>query len=204
MQGLAEGNEKIVELSNGCMCCGMKDDLLRQIYAIAQEACYDVLVVEGSGVAEPMPIAEGIASYDIRGGATLDALVKLDTLVTVVDAPNFIANYYSEKRVAEAQGLAEEAGEDAKMNSLNVASLLVEQVEFSNVIVLNKCSEVRSEVDEWQECARVLRWGGPVSEVVKGRGVSGFVACLSDARSAPTRSPTSKPSWLASTPRPSC
>ena len=86
MQGLAEGNEKIVELSNGCMCCGMKDDLLRQIYAIAREACYDVLVVEGSGVAEPMPIAEGIASYDIRGGATLDTLVKLDTLVTVVDA----------------------------------------------------------------------------------------------------------------------
>jgi G3E family GTPase len=71
--GLDQEDEKVVELQNGCMCCGLKDDLLREIRDIAKSGKYDVLLVEGSGVAEPMPVAEGIANFDIGRGSALDA-----------------------------------------------------------------------------------------------------------------------------------
>ena len=80
--GLDEEDEKVVELSNGCMCCGLKDDLLQEIADIAKSDKYDVLLVEGSGVAEPMPVAEGIANFDIGRGKMLSDIVHLDTVVT--------------------------------------------------------------------------------------------------------------------------
>ena len=81
--GLSDEDEKVVELSNGCMCCGLKDDLLKSIADIAKSGKYDVLLVEGSGVAEPMPVAEGIANYDVGRGMMLADIVHLDTVVTV-------------------------------------------------------------------------------------------------------------------------
>jgi G3E family GTPase len=104
--GLDAEDEKVVELSNGCMCCGLKDDLLQEIAAIAKSGEYDMLLVEGSGVAEPMPVAEGISSYDIGRGKTLADIVLLDTVVTVVDTPNFMENYESRESIGARPDLA--------------------------------------------------------------------------------------------------
>ena len=96
------------------------------------------LLVEGSGVAEPMPVAEGISNFDIGRGKTLNDIVKLDTIVTVVDTPNFLENYESRESIGERPDLdGTGTGGDVP-----VVSLMVEQVEFANVVVLNKQSEV--------------------------------------------------------------
>jgi G3E family GTPase len=139
--GLDEKDEKVVELSNGCMCCGLKDDLLKEIMTIAKSGKYDVLLVEGSGVAEPMPVAEGISNFDIGRGKMLADIVHLDTVVTVVDAPNFLENYNSKQSISERPDL-DGTGEGDRTP---VVSLMVEQIEFANVIVLNKKSEVTEE-----------------------------------------------------------
>ena len=139
--GLRE-DEQLVELSNGCMCCTLREDLLAQIRDLARAECYDVMVIEGSGAAEPLPIAEGISSFDIGRGKVLDDIVALDTLVTVVDAPNFERDYFTREQILERKNLRAEAGGDGKMVGKNVTELLTEQIEFANVIVLNKVSEV--------------------------------------------------------------
>ena len=125
---------------DGCMCCGLKDDLLKEIHEIAKSGKYDVLLVEGSGVAEPMPVAEGISNFDIGRGKTLDEVVHLDTIVTVVDAPNFLENYNTQQSISERPDL-DTSGAIGKA----VVSLMLEQIEFANVIVLNKQSEVSKE-----------------------------------------------------------
>jgi G3E family GTPase len=151
--------EKVVELSNGCMCCGLKDDLLKEIRDIAKSGKYDMLLVEGSGVAEPMPIAEGISNFDIGRGKTLDALVHLDTVVTVVDTPNFLENYNSQQSIGERPDLDGTGGG----GHTPVVQLLVEQVEFANVILLNKRSEVSpAELDGAQEIIAGLNPGAKV------------------------------------------
>ena len=139
--GLDEKDEKVVELSNGCMCCGLKDDLLKEIAEIAKSGKFDVLLVEGSGVAEPMPVAEGISNFDIGRGKTLDSIIHLDTVVTVVDTPNFLENYNSQQSIAERPDLDNTGSGDRTP----VVSLMVEQIEFANVVVLNKRSEVPAE-----------------------------------------------------------
>lgn len=136
--GLDKEDEKVVELSNGCMCCGLKDDLLKEIAEIAKSGKYDVLLVEGSGVAEPMPVAEGIANYDVGRGKTLADIIHLDTVVTVVDTPNFLENYNSQETISDRPDLDNTGSGSATP----VVSLMVEQIEFANVIVLNKQSEV--------------------------------------------------------------
>ena len=107
--GLDAQDEKVVELSNGCMCCGLKDDLLEEIAAIARSGKFDVLLVEGSGVAEPMPVAEGISNFDIGRGKTLADIIHLDTVVTVVDTPNFLENYNSQQSIGDRPDLAGDA-----------------------------------------------------------------------------------------------
>lgn len=139
--GLDEEDEKVVELSNGCMCCGLKDDLLKEIHEVAKSGKYDVLLVEGSGVAEPMPVAEGISNFDVGRGKTLADVIHLDTIVTVVDTPNFLENYNSQQSIADRPDL-----DNSNSGSRTpVVSLMVEQIEFANVVVLNKRSEVSDE-----------------------------------------------------------
>ena len=143
--GLDVGHsEQLVELSNGCMCCTLKDDLLAQIRDLAKSNKYDAMLIEGSGAAEPLPIAEGISAFDLGRGKVLDDIVALDTLVTVVDAPNFERDYFSRDQVLERKNLRVEAT-DAKMAAAHVSELMTEQVEFANVIVLNKASSVSAE-----------------------------------------------------------
>ena len=111
-----------MELQNGCMCCGLKEDLLKEIHTIAKSGKYDMLLVEGSGVAEPMPVAQGIASYDVGRGKTLEDIIHLDTIVTVVDTPNFLDNYNSQESIGARPDLA---GKEAAGASTPVVQLMV-------------------------------------------------------------------------------
>jgi G3E family GTPase len=167
--GLDAQDEKVVELSNGCMCCGLKEDLLQEITDIAKSGKFDVLLVEGSGVAEPMPVAEGISNFDIGRGKTLADIIHLDTVVTVVDTPNFLENYNSQQSIGDRPDLAGDAagssGSAGSGGRTPVVSLMVEQIEFANVVVLNKQSEVSEKERSLAE--GIVKSLNPTAQVVQ-------------------------------------
>jgi len=135
---LSQLEERVVELSNGCICCTLRDDLLVEVRRLAAEHRFDALLIESTGVAEPMPIAETFAFAD-DDGATLADIARLDTMVTVVDALNFLRDYESSEALAE-RGLASSDEDDRTL-----VELLVEQVEFADVLVVNKTDLVDAE-----------------------------------------------------------
>ncbi|MCZ8193805.1 zinc metallochaperone GTPase ZigA [Brevundimonas sp.] len=129
--GLSRTEEQLVEMSNGCICCTLREDLLKEVSRLAREGRFDYLLIESTGISEPMPVA---ATFDFRDedGFSLADLARLDTMVTVVDAFNFFRDYPSTDRL-KTRG--EHLGED---DERTVANLLVDQIEFADVIVLNK------------------------------------------------------------------
>ncbi|MBM3610805.1 MAG: GTP-binding protein [Alphaproteobacteria bacterium] len=128
---LSKSEEKLVAMSNGCICCTLRDDLLLQVRELAEERKFDYLVIESTGISEPLPIA---ATFDFRDedGHSLSDVAVLDTMVTVVDAANFIQNYSSTKFLKDT---GESLGEEDERTLID---LLIEQIEFANVIILNK------------------------------------------------------------------
>lgn len=128
---LSRTDETLVEMSNGCICCTLRDDLLLEVRRLAAERRFDYLLIESTGISEPMPIA---ATFDFRDESdqSLSDVARLDTMVTVVDAYNFLKDYASRDRLADR---GETAGEG---DHRTVVDLLVEQIEFADVIVLNK------------------------------------------------------------------
>jgi G3E family GTPase len=132
---LSRTEERLVEMSNGCICCTLREDLMQEVSKLAREGRFDALLIESTGISEPMPVA---ATFDFRAedGTSLSDLARLDKMVTVVDAPAFLRDYASQDSLA-ARG--EVAGED---DGRMLVDLLVEQVEFADVIVLNKADLV--------------------------------------------------------------
>lgn len=128
---LSRAEEKMVEMSNGCICCTLREDLLIEIARLAAEKRFDYLLIESTGISEPMPVAETFTFRD-EDGTSLSDIARLDTMVTVVDAFNFLKDYSSQDYIADR---GESLGED---DQRPVVSLLIEQVEFCDVIVLNK------------------------------------------------------------------
>ncbi len=128
---LSRTDERMVELSNGCICCTLREDLLDEIARLAREDRFDYLLIESTGVAEPLPIAETFTFEDAEGDVLSD-LARLDTMVTVVDAQHFLADYDAADFLAD-RGQARDEDDDR-----TVVDLLIEQVEFCDVIVLNK------------------------------------------------------------------
>lgn len=128
---LSKTEEKLVEMSNGCICCTLREDLLLQVRELADEGKFDYLVIESTGISEPLPIA---ATFDFRDedGHSLSDVAVLDTMVTVVDSANFIQNYSSTKFLKDT---GESLGDE---DERTLVDLLIEQVEFANVILLNK------------------------------------------------------------------
>lgn len=128
---LSRTEERLVEMSNGCICCTLREDLLLEVGKLAREGRFDYLLIESTGISEPMPVA---ATFDFRDedGFSLSDLARIDTMVTVVDAFNFHRDYPSTDRL-KARG--EHMGEG---DERTVANLLVDQIEFADVIVLNK------------------------------------------------------------------
>jgi G3E family GTPase len=132
---LSRTEEKLVEMSNGCICCTLREDLLQEVARLAREGRFDYLLVESTGISEPLPVAETFTFAD-EAGESLSNLARLDTLVTVVDAKNFINDYCSRDELRD-RGIGLDA-DDAR----DVVQLLVDQVEFANVIVVSKADLV--------------------------------------------------------------
>ncbi|TCT05676.1 zinc metallochaperone GTPase ZigA [Aquabacter spiritensis] len=132
---LSQTEEKLVEMTNGCICCTLRDDLLTEVRRLAGEGRFDYLLIESTGIAEPLPVA---ATFDFRDedGVSLSDVARLDTMVTVVDAAQLLADFASRDFLADR---GETAGED---DARTLVDLITDQIEFADVIVLNKISEV--------------------------------------------------------------
>ena len=135
---LSRTEEKLVEMSNGCICCTLREDLLEQVRELSKEKKFDYLLIESTGVSEPLPVA---TTFDFRDeeGQSLSDVSRLDTMVTLVDAANLLSNY-SSKDFLKDKG--ESAGEG---DERTLVDLLVEQIEFANVIILNKIDLISKE-----------------------------------------------------------
>ncbi|HML93142.1 GTP-binding protein [Methyloceanibacter sp.] len=129
--GLSRTDEALVEMSNGCICCTLREDLLNEVRRLAGEGRFDYLLIESSGISEPLPVA---TTFDFRDedGNSLSDLTRLDTMVTVVDAAGLVGDYQSQEFLTD-RGL----GVD-ETDVRPLVSLLVDQIEFADVIVLNK------------------------------------------------------------------
>ena len=136
--GLSRTEEKLVEMSNGCICCTLREDLLEQVRELAAEKKFDYLLIESTGISEPLPVATTFDFRDEKGNSLSD-VSKLDTMVTVVDAANLIRNYSSTDFLKDR---GESLGET---DERTLVDLLVEQIEFANVIILNKIDLISKE-----------------------------------------------------------
>ncbi|MBL1120571.1 hypothetical protein JK364_51020 [Streptomyces sp. 110] len=160
---LSRTEERLVEMTNGCICCTLRDDLLEEVDRFAREGRFDYLLIESSGISEPMPVAATF-SFARDDGATLDDLTRLDTMVTVVDAANFLAELGTGDELAE-RGLA--PFEDDKRT---VSDLLIDQVEFADVIVLNKLDLVDgASAERLRGVLARLNPGARLVEAVRGQ-----------------------------------
>ena len=154
---LSRVDEKLVQLQNGCICCTLRKDLLQEVARLARERRFDYLLVESTGISEPLPVAETFSFAD-EMGQSLSELATLDTLVTVVDAKNFLNDWRSEETLSSR---------DAALNpedGRSVADLLVEQIEFANVIVVSKLDLVSSA--EGQRLRQILSRLNPGARVI--------------------------------------
>ncbi len=138
---LSRTEEKLVEMSNGCICCTLREDLLNEVSRLAREGKFDYLLIESTGISEPMPVAETF-TFTEENGESLSDVARLDTMVTVVDAKNFLKDYKASKSL-KSRDL--EAGEE---DERTITDLLIDQVEFADVIVLNKVDLISSEEKE--------------------------------------------------------
>jgi len=132
---LSRTDEKLVEMTNGCICCTLRDDLLQEVSRLAADGRFEYLLIEGTGIAEPLPVA---ATFEFRdeNGHSLSDVARLDTMVTVVDAANLLRDYGSHEFLADR---GETAGEG---DERTLVDLLVDQIEFADTIVLNKMANV--------------------------------------------------------------
>ncbi|TXK74693.1 GTP-binding protein [Paenibacillus sp. N3.4] len=137
--GLSRTEEKLVEMSNGCICCTLRDDLLQEIERLALEKRFDYILIESTGVGEPLPVAQTFTYVDEEKQIDLSKLTRLDTMVTVVDAFHFWQDYNTRESFRDR---GQDASED---DTRNVVSLLTEQVEFCDVLIINKCDMVSEE-----------------------------------------------------------
>ena len=124
-------------MSNGCICCTLREDLLLEVNKLAKEGNFDYLVIESTGISEPLPVAETFTFAD-ENGDSLSDVATLDTMVTVVDAVNFLNDYDEAKYLKES---GESLGED---DERNVADLLTDQIEFADVILISKTDLVET------------------------------------------------------------
>ena len=134
---LNRAEEKLVEMSNGCICCTLREDLLEEVSKLAKEGRFDYLLIESTGISEPLPVAETFTFRDDSGQSLAD-IARLDTMVTVVDGLNFLQDYQ------EAESLAsrgETLGED---DERSITDLLIEQIEFADIILISKIDLISS------------------------------------------------------------
>ena len=153
---LSRTDEKLVEMSNGCICCTLREDLLVEVRRLAQDQRFDQLVIESTGISEPLPVAETF-TFEDENGISLNEFARLDTMVTVVDAYNFLKDYSS---LDSLQARGESLGEQ---DERNVVDLLIDQIEFCDVIVLNKTDLI--DQDEQEKLFGILQSLNPRAKI---------------------------------------
>ena len=154
---LSRTEEKLVEMSNGCICCTLREDLLEEVTKMAKEDKFDYLVIESTGISEPLPVAETF-TFEDEEGVSLKDIVRLDTMVTVVDAFNFLNDFNEAKQLVETD---ESLGED---DQRNVADLLVDQIEFCDKLIISKSDLITPE--QLAELKGILTGLNPVAEQI--------------------------------------
>jgi G3E family GTPase len=154
---ISRTEEKMVEMSNGCICCTLREDLLLEVRKLAAEGRFDYLLIESTGIGEPMPVA---ATFDFEDedGESLKDVARIDTMVTVVDAHNLLADF-SSTDLLEQRG--EVAGDE---DNRTLAALLTEQIEFADVVVINKIDKV--DAARRDEVTAVVKALNPVAQIV--------------------------------------
>lgn len=150
--------EKLVELSNGCICCTLREDLVESVARLARDGRFDHILIESTGISEPMPVAATF-DWEFENGFSLASVAKLDTMVTVVDAATFLPELAKGERLADRDL---EAGEG---DSRSISDLLVDQVEFADIVLLTKTDLVSEKIAGSTEAA--LRRLNPHAEIVR-------------------------------------
>ncbi len=160
---LSRTEERLVEMSNGCICCTLREDLLVEVARLAKEGRFDYLIIESTGVSEPLPVAETF-SFELEPGVSLSRVARLDTMVTVVDSVRFLRDFFDAETLRD-RGLSVDPDDER-----NLAHLLVEQVEFADVLVVNKTDLVgRDELDLLKLALSRLNPGARIVEAERGQ-----------------------------------
>jgi G3E family GTPase len=154
---LSRTDEKLVEMTNGCICCTLRDDLLHEVRSLAGSGRFDYLLIESTGISEPLPVA---ATFDFRdeAGQSLSDIARLDTMVTVVDTVNLLKDYAS-------TDFLRDRGESLEGDRRTLVDLLVEQIEFADVVILNKFDDAAPAQRE--AARRIVRALNPDAEIVE-------------------------------------
>ncbi|PNZ35447.1 GTP-binding protein [Mammaliicoccus vitulinus] len=159
--GISRTDEKLVELSNGCICCTLREDLLIEVEKIVKRGDVDQIVIESTGISEPEPVAQTFSYIDDESGIDLTNICRLDTMVTVVDAHRFVNDMYSEDLLKDRdQGVSEE-------DERSISDLLIDQIEFCDVLILNKVDLV--EEKDLAQLEIILRKLQPAAKFIKTR-----------------------------------
>ncbi len=159
--GISRTDEKLVELSNGCICCTLREDLLIEVEKIVKRGDVDQIVIESTGISEPVPVAQTFSYIDDESGIDLTNICRLDTMVTVVDAHRFVNDMYSEDLLKDRdQGVSEE-------DERSISDLLIDQIEFCDVLILNKVDLV--EEKDLAQLEIILRKLQPAAKFIKTR-----------------------------------
>ncbi|MEC0370489.1 GTP-binding protein [Paenibacillus chibensis] len=161
---LSRTEERLVEMSNGCICCTLRDDLLEEVKKLAEEGRFDYILIESTGISEPIPVAQTFSYVDEETGIDLTKFARLDCMVTVVDAFRFWKDFASGDTLLDR---AEAAGEN---DERDVVDLLVEQIETCDVLLLNKCDLVdETELNRLEGLLRKLQPSAKCIRIVKGQ-----------------------------------
>ena len=154
--------EKLVEMSNGCICCTLREDLLLEVTKLAKARKFDYLLIESTGISEPLPVAETF-TFEDEDGLSLSDVSKLDTMVTVVDAVNFLKDFDEAKYLQE---VGESLGEE---DERSVADLLVDQVEFADILLISKTDLVNNaEIDKLKAVLKTLNANAAIIPISNG------------------------------------
>jgi len=159
--GLSRVEEKVVEMSNGCICCTLREDLLTEVERLALEGRYDYILIESTGIGEPVPVAQTFTYVDEANGINLSSLCRLDTMVTVVDAYRFWQDFSSGESLLDREQAV--GAEDTR----EVVDLLINQIEFCDVLILNKCDLV--DPDDLLQLEGILRKLQPHARLIRSQ-----------------------------------
>lgn len=179
--------EELVELSNGCICCTLRDDLLKAVSGLAHQGRFDYLLIESTGISEPLPVAQTF-TFEDDDGRSLSKVARLDTMVTVVDASRFLAEFGGRDGLDDRDlGLSPE-------DNRSIADLLTDQVEFADLILVNKCDLVgESELARVESTIRSLN---PEARMIRTVGCEIDLAEILNTKRFDMQRASASPKWI--------